>query len=816
MHAIPSRTDSVIAPYDEIRVVDLSTRFSGALAARLFGDFGAEVLLLESGTGHPLRAEPPYLDGRPGPERSFIHAFANWNKKSINCVDEDERRTLIASADVVVTTSVDSEFLNEIKGIFNPKAVHLSITAHGLNDPLTNVPGNNLTLNARCGWASINGYGGEAPLALPRNQNGIVGGVTGFIAAAAALRHRNAEATAEQVDVSELEALALTVHPWGVAGAYNQAVPRMGKYRTRARGSPGPLWELSDGRMNFGLADFKNWTPAMDAVNLPELGRRKELIPDIGRHSQDLREVVHGLAETLPHLKRWDVFHRLTQLRCVVGVVQDTKDLLDDQQLNARSFFTRTTIDGQEVATSGAPAKLSPAPWDLSTPAPELGSTKASTLNSKNSRPNSTHPNLDEEDLREGPLAGVRVLSFGQAWSGTFATELLALLGADVVQIASHYHPDAFRRIRNTVPPLVEDATRKQHPRNTQGHYNSVNLHKREITLDLRHKKGQQILWELIPNFDMLIDNFRPNVLPSWGINLQKLNEARPGAIWASISGYGESGPFRDYPANGATTEPMSGFSSVHGYSGEQGMNTGGLYPDPISGYFLAATVLAALNHRDKTGEPQRIDLSMMEAVSTVIGDHIMEFSSSNEVRAPTGNSHENHAPHGIYPTLDEYWVAIAVESDEMWESLRSIIDDPSLNQPEFENERSRLSSSQLLDERVSNWTAQRNADDVEATLTESGIAAARVVPLVEIYGRPDPHFIKSGFLQNIDHPEAGKTWLPGRPWRFSSARQVPVRPAPCVGEHSYEVFRKELGIDEETYKQWVSEGITGSLDELS
>ena len=120
---------------------------------------------------------------------------------------------------------------------------------------------------------------------------------------AAALRRRDAKSEAEFIDVSELDAFALSVHPWGVAGAYNGYQPRVGAQRTRARGSPGPLWDMSDGRMNLGLADFKNWTQAMDAVNLPELGRQRNLIPDIGRHSQNLRDVVHGLADSLPNSK---------------------------------------------------------------------------------------------------------------------------------------------------------------------------------------------------------------------------------------------------------------------------------------------------------------------------------------------------------------------------------------------------------------------------------------------------------------------------------------------------------------------------------
>ena len=797
-----------------IRVVDLSNRFSGAFASRLFGDFGAEVLLVESPEGHPLRHEPPFLNGCVGDEQSFVHAFANWNKKSVIVDEQDDRNALIRSADVVVTTTCNRKTIEQTRELAPSHSVLLSITPHGIDDPLTDIPGNNLTISARSGWASINGYGSEPPLAMPRNQSDIVGGIAGFIAAVAAMRRRNSTDRAELVDVSELEAFALTVHPWGVAAAYSNVPPRIGANRARTRGSPGPLWNLADGKMNFGLADFKNWTAAMEAVNRPDLGAKQDLIPDIGRHSQDLREVVHGLAETLPQLNRWDVFHSLTQLRCVVGVVQDMKDIVNNEQFDQRNFFVDTMVHEKPVKTSGAPAMLSPSPWRLRHTAPKLGSARQDQLDPK-CKPSATLSRLSEAELLEGPLVGVRVLSFGQAWSGTFATELLALLGADVVQVASHYHPDAFRRIRNVVPPGVADPTRMQHPRNTQGHYNSVNLHKREITLDVRNKKGKKVLWQLIPKFDIVVDNFRPGVLPSWGINLEELHRVRPGMIWASISGYGESGPYRDYPANGATTEPMSGFSSIHGYNGDTGMNTGGLYPDPISGYFLVAFILAALNHRDRTGLPQRVDLSMMEAVAAVLGDYVMEYSASNEVPIPTGNDHLRHAPYGIYPTKDEWWVAIAVESDQMWRKLVETVGDPALRRGEFVIESSRLRHRAHIDEKIVAWTKSETALQIEKALCESGVCAARVVPLTELYRKPSAHFVESGFLNRINHPEAGATWLPGRPWRFSEAVQVPIRPAPCVGEHSWEVFRDELGIDKETYEAWVAEGITGTLYEI-
>ena len=802
----------MVGPFDGLRVVDLSTRLSGAFAARLFGDFGADVLLAEPPQGHPLRREPPFLDDRPGSERSIVHAYFNWNKHSVVVDSEADLARTVEGADVVVTTSAapDPALVATLCAL-PADAVHLSVTPHGLDDPLTDVPGNNLTMSARVGWASINRFADEAPLQLPQDSSGVVGGVTGFIAAAAALRRRDANDRAECVDVSELEAFALTVHPWGVASVYHGADGRR-RGGGRRRGDPGPLWDMADGRMNLGLADFHNWRQAMNVCNLPEIGAREDLIPDFGRHSKDLRDVVRGLAETLPGLKRWDVFHKLAKLRCVIGVVQDVEDMPANEQFAARGYFVETEVEGRPARASGAPAKLSPSPWKLRRAAPRLG---GSPLPPKPARAAPPVTELAPADLAAGPLAGIRVLSFGQAWSGTFGTELFALLGADVVQIASTKHPDSFRRISNRVPAGVADETRRQHPANTQGQYNAVNLHKREINLDLTDDRGREILWKLLPRFDIVADNFRPTVLPSWGITLEKLHEIRPGMIWASISGYGEDGPYRDYPANGNTTEPMAGLTTLNGYEGDPGMNTNGLIPDPVCGYFLCATVLAALAHRDRTGEAQRVDLSMLEAVATSVGDALVEYDATGRKPGPRGNHHPRIAPHNTFRADGDEYLALAAETGGAWAALKSLVGDPRLEADRFSTNAARKANEAELDAILADWCRSQDAEAIAETLGAAGICAARVVPLAEVYSRPHPYLAASGFISRIDHPEAGPTWLPGRPWRFSAASSEPIRGAPCVGEHSREVFAEELGMTDAEYEDLVAAGVTGTLDEM-
>ncbi len=813
-------------PFHGLKVVDLSERASGAFAARLFGDLGANVVLAESTMGHALRAEPPFLDDLPGPEHSVWHAYLNWNKSSIVCERAGDIGDLLADADVVVTDThriAKASFAGSLKRL-GPHAVHLSITPHGLSSPLADRPGNDLTASARSGWSSINGYRDEPPLQMPGRQASYIGGLAGFAAAAAALlRRRDRPEEPEVVDVSEVEALALTVHPWGVAAVYEGAGPGAETSRRSRRSEPGPLYDVADGRVSLAVAYFRHWPEAMVALGLPELADRQDLLSDASRHTRDLSDVVAAIVEKLPNLDRWSVFHALAGLGCPVGVLQGVDALLRDPQLAARHFLTETAIEGRTVRAPGPIAGFEPALWRVPTPAPRLDEHRHPGQGAcRQPRCDGGEHDVATDSTRrsirsasKGPLDGVRVLSFGQAWSGAFGTELLALLGADVVQVSSLRRHDSWRRAGAGVPKGIVDPERLQHPLNTQGLYNSVNLSKRDITLDLQSDEGRRLLWKLLPHYSVLVDNFRPSVLPSWGVTLDKLHAAHPGMIWASLSGYGAGGPYGRYPAIGTTIEPMSGISSLHGYEGDDGMNTGGLYPDPVAGYLLAASVVAAIHHRNHTGQPQRVDLAMTEAVAVVCGDAIIGYQATDRVPRPMGNRHLRVAPHNHYATLDGDWLALATETEAAWEALVGHIGDDRLRDPRFATMSSRKANEADLDDIVAEWCAGQDATRAEAALGLLGVSAARIVPLYELYRQPDPNFLGSGFVTAVDHPETGTTWLPGPPWRFSTP-SPPVGAAPCVGQHSREVLTADLGIGADEYAALVLAGVTGTLDDVA
>lgn len=788
--------------FENIRVLDLSDRLSGAWAARLFGNFGAHVILVEDERGHPLRHEPPFLNDEPGVENSLLHAYANSNKRSVRA-DESELRDLIESSDVVVTSCIDLpgelEFLPS-------SSIHLSITPHGLDGPIAYLPGNNLTSCAKSGWCAINQCMDHEPLQLPHNQSGYISGIAGFVGAAAALFRSLRTGQGELVDVSEDEAMANTCAPWAEVGLFIGGNNRMtrGPNGPRTRDRSGPLWRAKNGHINFGYGDWAQWTNAFHFLGLPAIAENPDFISTFGRHQKDTRPVRDGLEETMATRDKWEVFHGLARVRCISGVVQNAKELAENDHLNARGFLVDSSVAGKNLTAPGPFAQLSATPWTKTRDAPRIGEHSLEEL-AQRKKETKVGQTSGENSL---PLSGIRVLCFTGAWSGTFATQLLSLLGADVVQVESRKRPDVWRGAGAPVPPGVRDPDIPQDRLNTNGMYNTVNLNKRAITLDVAQPEGMDIFWRLIPRFDILADNFSPHVMTKWGVTLETLREKRPDIIFASLSGYGRTGPLAEYPANGATTEPMAGLASIHGYEEDEAQNTGGLIPDPISGYYFASAILAALHHRERTGEGQRIDLSMIESVAVQMGDAILEYGGNGNIRRPSGNKHPRIAPHGIYPTADDQWIVIAIDDDAVFSRFAKAV---GIEDERFSIAASRKQHETELDEAIKIWSSETRTMDAVSLLHKIGATTCKVPEFLDVYRNPSAQFAHRGFLVPVTHPESGTHFMPTNPWIYKSVGKGEIRHSPCFGQDSFEVLHQELGISEAEYRELERKGITGT-----
>ncbi len=409
------------------------------------------------------------------------------------------------------------------------------------------------------------------------------------------------------------------------------------------------------------------------------------------------------------------------------------------------------------------------------------------------------------------PLEGVRAIVLTQAWAGSLSTELLALMGAEVVQIEARRRLDSWRgSFDGPMPAALRTVPTAVHSWNCAPNFNAVNLGKQELTLDLQTEKGIELFRGLVPYADIMVENFSPRVVGNLGIGYEALRAIKPDLIMCSLSAYGADGPWRDIPGIGGTIEPTSGQSALLGYVDGAPLNSGRMFPDGVAGTYGFAALVTALHYRNRTGRGQYIDLSMQDANFGFIGDAVLEHSVTGNVRPRMGNRHLTFAPHGVYPARgEEQWVALAAESEQQWAALCEVAERPQwAGDPRFASNDARKQHEDELDAEIAAWTAGRERDAVVAALQIAGVVAAPVLDGFEVAS--DATFRARGYVQDVAHPEAGTHAQFTAPFRLSGTPLGPAQSAPMMGEHSEEVLSRFLDIDHEEYERLVESGVTG------
>lgn len=413
-----------------------------------------------------------------------------------------------------------------------------------------------------------------------------------------------------------------------------------------------------------------------------------------------------------------------------------------------------------------------------------------------------------------GPLTGVRGIVLTQAWAGTYCTELLAMAGADIIQLEVRKRPDSWRGTYTA--PMTEAVSKvptAKHPWNVSALFNSVNLGKRSFTVDLSTPEGLELYRALVPFADIVAENFSPRVMGNLGLSYDELKAIKPDIIAASLSAYGHDGPWANAPGIGGTIEPTSGMSALLGYPDGPPLNSGQMYPDAVAGLYGFSAIVTALQHRDRTGEGQYIDLAMQEANLAHIGDAALEYAYTGEQRGRLGNRHMTFAPHGIYevqPDADgtRRWIAIAAETGAQWRALAAAAGRGWESDARYADNASRKAHEDELDRAIEEWTATEDRHALADRLSAAGVLAAAVLDSHEV--ADDPVLRERGVIVELDHPEAGRWPQVGAPFHFSSTPAKVERPAPLQGQHSLEVFREFLGMTDERYEELVAKNITG------
>ena len=384
-------------------------------------------------------------------------------------------------------------------------------------------------------------------------------------------------------------------------------------------------------------------------------------------------------------------------------------------------------------------------------------------------------------ELGRMPLAGLIVIDFGQIFQGPYATLLLAKGGADVIKIEP-LHGEPLRR--RALPG--KSATLP---------FAMLNQNKRAVTLNLKHKRGREILFEMVRRADVLLENFSPGTMDDLGIGWSVLREINPRLIYATGTGFGISGPDRDNLAMDLTIQAASGIMSVTGAPDGPPMKAGPTLVDFMGGIHLYAASLTALYERDRSGEGRLVEVAMQETVYSSLAASFEYYHRTGQPPPRAGNRQAglSSTPYNVYPTADGH-VAIHIVTEGHWKNLLKAMGREELaDDPRFATNADRVAHMDETDALVTEWTQTLPKMEVFARTKALRVPCAPVRTAAEVMH--DPHMHERGMLEEIDHPELGRITVPTTPLRLHGLAKAPAGPSPTVGQHNAEIYGGWLGL---------------------
>jgi formyl-CoA transferase len=393
------------------------------------------------------------------------------------------------------------------------------------------------------------------------------------------------------------------------------------------------------------------------------------------------------------------------------------------------------------------------------------------------------------------PLTGLRVIELGQLIAGPFASKILAEFGADVIKVEPPAGGDPLRGWR-----LIHEGTSvwwAAHARN-----------KRSITLDLRTPEGQDIIRQLAQDADILIENFRPGAMEKWGLGFKDLHALNPKLIMLRVSGYGQSGPYRDRPGFGVIGEAMGGLRYLSGEPGRPPVRVGVSIGDTLSGLHGVIGVMMALRHREQQGGlGQEVDVALYESVFNMMESLLPEYSKFGAVRQPSGASMPGIVPTNAYLCKDGRYALIAGNGDSIYKRLMESIGRPDLaNDPALANNVGRAANGERIDRAISDFTAQHDLESVLDIMNQAGVPAGKSYDAADIAN--DPHYQARDMILEAKLPDGSTVHVPGIVPKLSATPGQINREAPTLGQHTGEIL-DSLGIDATKQADWKSRGIT-------
>ena len=783
---------------DDLRVVELGAAISAPFCARLFADLGAEVIKLEPPGGDSSRAMGPFPGGEPDPEQSGMFHYLNAGKRGVVAdLDDPEQleffHTLLAGADVLVENTEPDEYRRwgldpALLLERHPHLVALSLSPYGRSGPWAERPGSDLTAQGASSLPLALGMPERHPLSIPFDQADYQAALHGFAAALCALHERRSSGQGQGIDISTAQVMGYCVGGMHLVGAKSGA--KWGQRSTSMKGSlyPTGFFACKDGFVCIASQTPKQWEAFLSLMDNPKWAKE----------GQAGNAVYLGLVDAKPadkHFRSWLMEYTRSELlemgmveNIVMGVAQTVDEVLASEQLAFRDTWAELRLGDARARAPKPGYVMARTPIAFAERGPALGA------DGERLRAEAPAPiRLTEGKRREHALDGVRVLDFGWNWAGPMAGQILADMGAEVIRVETSKRQDLMRFLDYTSFFFCHN-----------------NRSKMSATFNLGKPEGSQLVRRLARKADIVMDNFAAGVMAKNGLAYEDLRKENPGIIAVSMSMAGQEGPLRG----------MRGFASIAtGYAGLELMvgypevdTSTGLLPFGIGDTNMAIQgvvgALAALHHRERTGEGQFVDVSQIDSSVATLGEPLLDFQLSGRVAGPQGNRHTHFFPHGLFAASgEEQWLALAVRDEREWRALCGVIgrgdwaEDASLAGAE-----QRRARAEEIDAAVADWCGTQERDAAATVLAAAGVPAAPVLDLEE--RNAAPQFQARDFVLEHDFEGFDPCRIYATPWLLGATPPALLRPTPKLGEQNDYVFRELLGLEDEEIERLRKEDV--------
>ena len=807
----------MLSPY---RVLDLTDE-GAMICGQILGDLGADVILVEPSAGVRARRIGPFVNDLTEINRSLNFWSLNRNKRSIT-IDlnvssgRENLLQLVKTSDFLIESFTPGYLDNLGLGYqalaeINPALIMISITPFGQHGPKARWAATDLTVTAASGVLFMTGDEDRPPVHVSIPQAYLNAGAEAAVGALTALRARERDGLGQHIDVSTQTAMMMTTAFYLLAPGWNDhPVERVGGGLKQ-----GPLrlrfiFPCKDGHVNitflfgavFGPSTHRLFEWIYEDGFCDEVTRDKDWNA-FGLHLMNGIETLEEFARCTECLERFTLSHTKAELtegatrrKILMVPVSNVEDLLQSEQLKAREFWTMIEHPelGRQVIYPGSFAKLSRTPIQYRRRPPLLGEHTQEILG-ESRQPVRFVPRPD--GASPPALQGLKVLDFTWIYAGPASTRYLADYGATVIRIESVKKIDATR----TVAPFKDGRAGIER----SAIYCNLNLGKYGVSLNLSAPGAREVAMRLLKWADVVIENFSPKVMRAWGMDYESLRKIKPDLIMLSACLNGQTGPDRMLAGYGNMGACMAGFGELTGWPDRPPAAPFSAYTDFTSPKFITAALLAALDHKRRTGQGQYIDVSQVEAPIHLLARAFLDYTVNGRIQTRMGNALREYAPTGVYPCAGtDRWVALAAPTDAVWRALCSASGRGWSEDPRFVTAIARLEHREILDEAIGSWTIGFKPGVLEDILQRAGVPVHRVSTSADTLA--DPQLEARRHIIILNHPRLGPVPVETSRMRFSRTPATTAWPGPEIGQHNDYVLRELLGLTDQEVIELVSD----------